>query len=73
MLSSYRRLARQLHPDSQPASPDAAQRFAALSAARTDLLAYARGQAWVDAADGPALMVMIGRGEQDGAVLAGRR
>ena len=44
VLSSYRRLARQFHPDSQPACPDAAQRFAALNAARTDLLAYARGQ-----------------------------
>jgi len=73
VLSSYRQLARQFHPDSQPAGTDAAQRFAALNAARADLLAYARGRAWVDAADGPALMVTIGRSEQDGAVLDGRR
>ena len=73
VLSSYRRLARQSHPDGQRAGPDAAQRFAALNAARADLLAYARSRAWVDAADGPALMVTIGRSEQDGAALDGRR
>jgi hypothetical protein len=73
VLSSYRRLARQFHPDCQPAGTDAAQRFAALNAARADLLAYARGRAWVDAAEGPALMVTIGRSEQDGTALDGRR
>jgi len=71
--SRYRELARQFHPDSQPAGSDAAQRFAALGAARTDLLAYARGRARGESAGGPALMVTIGRSEQDGAVLDGRR
>ena len=33
-----------IHPDGRQAGPDAAQRFAALNAARADLLAYARGQ-----------------------------
>ena len=73
VLSSYRRLARESHPDGQQADSDAAQRFAALNAARGDLLAYARSRAWVDAADGPALMVTIGRSEQDGAALDGGR
>ena len=73
VLSSYRRLARQSHPDGQPAGTDAAARFTALNAARTDLLAYARSRARVDAADSPALMVTIGPDEQYGAALDGRR
>jgi hypothetical protein len=67
VLSSYRRLARQSHPGGQPGGTDAAQRLTALNAARTDLLAYARSHARVEAADGPALMVTIGPSEQDGA------
>lgn len=73
VLSRYRQLAMEFHPDLQPADGDAAKRFAALSAARADLLAYARSRARVSAADGdPALLVRIGRDEQDDAVLAGR-
>ena len=55
------------------AGTDAAQRFTALNAARTDLLAYARSRVRVDAADGPALIVTIGPSEQDGAALDGQR
>jgi hypothetical protein len=73
VLTSYRRLARQFHPDCQLAGTDAAQRFAALNAARSDLLAYARGRTCGDAADGSALMVTVGRSEQDGAALDGRQ
>ena len=67
VLSSYRRLARQSYPDGQPDGTDAAQRFTALNAARTYLLAYALSRARVDTPDGPALMVTIGPSEQDGA------
>ena len=73
VLSSYRRLARQSHPDGQPAGTDAAARFTALNAARTDLLAYARSRARADAADSPALMVTIGPDEQYAAALDGQR
>lgn len=73
VLSRYRELARQFHPDCQQSGSEAAQRFAALNAARADLLAYARGRARADPAGGPALMVTIGRGEQDGATLDGQR
>ena len=62
VLSSYRRLARDVHPDHHPADGNAVKRFAALGAARADLLAYCRTRARADAADGgPALMVTIGR------------
>ncbi len=69
VLSSYRRLARQSHPGGLRGGTDAAQRLTAqiLNAARTDLLAYTRSRARVEAADGPALMVTIGPSEQDGA------
>ena len=60
VLSSYRQLARKLHPDHNAADPGAGQRFAALSAARDDLLAYCRSQAGRDTGD-PALMVTIER------------
>ena len=40
VLASYRQLARQAHPDQNPDDPSAAERFAALGAARADLLAY---------------------------------
>ncbi len=73
VLSRYRELARQFHPDGQQSGSDAGQRFAALNAARADLLAYARCRARADPAGGPALMVTIGRGEQDGATLDGQR
>ena len=73
VLSSYRRLARQSHPDGQQAGTDAAARFTALNAARTDLLAYARSRARADAADSPALMVTIGPDEQYAAALDGQR
>ena len=73
VLSSYRRLARQSHPDGQPGGTDAAARFTALNAARTDLLAYARSRARADAADSPALMVTIGPDEQYAAALDGQR
>jgi hypothetical protein len=63
--SRYRQLARQFHPDSRPAGSDAADRFAALGAARADLLAYARGRALGDSAGCPELMVRIGRSEDD--------
>jgi Gas vesicle synthesis protein GvpL/GvpF/DnaJ domain len=60
VLSSYRRLARQMHPDHHPADPTAAQRFAALSAAKTDLLAYCGSRMQGDqAGSGPTLMVVI--------------
>ena len=45
VLSRYRQLAREFHPDHQQDDSDAAQRFAALNAARGDLLAYARSRA----------------------------
>lgn len=61
VLSSYRRLAREVHPDRRPAGHAAADRFAALNAARADLLAYSRSRLRANAADGgPALMVTIG-------------
>ena len=62
VLSSYRRLARQVHPDHNPADPSLAERFAALSAARADLLAYCRSRGRADGTDcGATLMVMIER------------
>jgi hypothetical protein len=62
VLSSYRQLARRTHPDRSPDDPNAAERFAALGAARADLLAYCRSRARAYAADGePTLMVMIER------------
>lgn len=78
VLSRYRQLAREFHPDLRQAIPrqadgEAVQRFAALGAARADLLAYARGRARANAGDGaPALLVTIGRDESDDAALAGR-
>lgn len=66
VLSRYRQLAREFHPDHQQDDSNAAQRFAALNAARADLLAYARSRARVAAVDGPALTVTIGRSEQGG-------
>lgn len=68
----YRELARQFHPDRQPAADVA--RFAALTAARADLLAYVRGRGQASAGgDGPALVVTVGQGDAAGAVLAGLR
>ncbi len=62
VISSYRRLARLAHPDRSPADLSAAERFAALNAARTDLLAYCRSRGQADGSDGaPAIMVMIDR------------
>lgn len=59
---SYRRLARQAHPDRNPTDPTAPERFAALTAARADLLAYCRSRARADATDGEStLVVMIER------------
>jgi hypothetical protein len=66
VLSSYRQLARKLHPDHNAADPAAGQRFAALNAARDDLLAYCRSRARADSG-GPALMVTI---ERSGSVAA---
>jgi Gas vesicle synthesis protein GvpL/GvpF/DnaJ domain len=66
VLSRYRQLAREFHPDHQQADSGAVQRFAALSAARADLLAYAQSRAWMQTADGPALTVTIGPAEQCG-------
>lgn len=60
VLSSYRRLARKLHPDHNAADPAAGHRFAALGAARDDLLAYCRSRAGTDTG-GPELMVVIER------------
>jgi len=68
VLSSYRQLARQWHPDRNLADPAAAKRFAALSAAKGDLLAYCRGPAGAGPAGAAALMVTIGR---DGTPAAG--
>jgi Gas vesicle synthesis protein GvpL/GvpF/DnaJ domain len=59
VLSSYRRLACKLHPDHNATDPAAGQRFAALGAARDDLLAYCRSRPGTAA--GPALMVAIER------------
>jgi len=74
VLARYRQLARQLHPDRRPADEGAAARFAALTAARADLLAYARSCSQARRADGgPALMVTVGQDDIDGAVLAGLR
>lgn len=62
VLASYRQLARQAHPDQNPDDPSAAERFAALGAARADLLAYCRSRSRADAVNGePTLMVMIER------------
>jgi hypothetical protein len=62
VISSYRRLARLAHPDRSPADPSAAERFAALNAARTDLLAYCRSRGQADGSGSdPAIMVMIDR------------
>ncbi len=58
VLSSYRRLARRVHPDHNPADPTAAERFAALTAARADLLAYCRSRARADATDGESTLVV---------------
>lgn len=61
VLAAYRRLARQVHPDLTPSDPAAAGRFAALTAARADLLAYSRSRAWAGTEAGvPALMMTIG-------------
>ena len=74
MLSSYRRLARLAHPDCSPADPSAAERFAALNAARTDLLAYCRSRGQADGAvGGPTVMVMIDRNGDTGVPEEGRR
>ncbi len=73
VLSSYRRLARRAHPDQNPADPTAAERFAALGAARADLLAYCRSRSRADAADGePTLLVMIERNGDSAAPEEGR-
>jgi len=61
VLASYRRLARQCHPDQNAADPAAAKRFAALSAARSDLLSYCRVRAQAGSDGGPALALTIGR------------
>jgi hypothetical protein len=62
VLTSYRRLARRMHPDNNLGDPGAAERFAALNAARADLLAYCRSRGHADAANGaPTLMMMIER------------
>jgi hypothetical protein len=53
VTSSYRRLARRAHPDRNPADPMGAERFAVLTAARADLLAYCRA----DATDGESALV----------------
>lgn len=62
VLTSYRRVARTMHPDNNLADPSAAERFAALNAARADLLAYCRSRGHADmAGGGPTLMMMIER------------
>ena len=62
VLTSYRRLARQMHPDNNLGDPGAAERFAALNAARSDLLAYCHSRGHADAAgSGPTFMMMIER------------
>jgi hypothetical protein len=51
-----------MHPDNNLGDPGAAERFAALNAARADLLAYCRSRGHADAANGaPTLMMMIER------------
>jgi Gas vesicle synthesis protein GvpL/GvpF len=81
VLSRYRQLAREFHPDLEQPVPQqadgaAAKRFAALGAARADLLAYARAQArasGIDAAGSdPALLVTIGGAGQEESAMAGR-
>lgn len=76
VLASFRRLAPQAHPDQNPADPSAPDRFAALSAARADLLAYCRSRSSADAGDGePSLLVMIERNgdssPEDGSAFPG--
>jgi hypothetical protein len=58
VLAGYRRLAPQVHPDRNPADGSAAERFAALRAARDDLLAYCRNRGQDK---DPAFLVTIGR------------
>lgn len=72
MISSYRRLARLAHPDRSPADPSAAERFAALNAARTDLLAYCRSRGQADGSGCPAIMVMIDRNGDTAVLEEGR-
>lgn len=67
VLAAYRRLAQQWHPDRTPGDPAAAGRFAALTSARADLLAFSRSQPVAGTTDGvPALMMTIG-GTADGS------
>lgn len=65
VTSSYRRLARRVHPDRNPADPMGAERFASLTAARADLLAFCRA----DATDGESALVATIERSGNGAPL----
>lgn len=66
VVSSYRRLARRVHPDHHPADSTAAERFAALTAARADLVAYCRSRARADETDGESTLVVTIERSGDG-------